>query len=127
MRDLTFGAVIRALAKYHGSPEPPPTTEPFELILWENVAYLATDARRREAFEQLRRLVGTTPGAIIAARSSALEEVTSRGILKESFAEKLRACARIAIERFGGDIGSVVRGPIDAARKALRSFPGIGE
>ena len=35
-------------------------TEPFAMILWENVAYLASDAKRAEAFAELKTKVGLT-------------------------------------------------------------------
>ena len=64
-RALTLREVVKKLKKHYGPPAPPPTTEPFELILWENVAYLARPSRRREAFEQLKSSVGTSPTAIL--------------------------------------------------------------
>jgi endonuclease III len=124
---LTLGEAVKLLRKHYGPPAPPPCTDPFELILWENVAYLASPARRREAFELLKNTVGTSPTAILAAGDGALERVTARGILKANFAEKLRDCAHLAVEDFGGDLRKVIRGPLGAAKKALRSFPGIGE
>jgi endonuclease III len=127
MARLTLGRVVAVLRKHHGAPEPPPTTDPFELILWENVAYLASPARRREAFELLRSSIGTSPKAILSATRRSLERVTAHGILKRTFAAKLRECARIVTEDFGGDLGAVVRLPLERARRALRSFPGIGE
>jgi len=124
---LTLDRAIAALRRHHGAPEPPPTSEPFELVLLENVAYLATPERRRIAFEELRRTVGTRPGDILAAKKRALEAVTARGILKSTFAGKLRECARIAVERFGGDLRATIRAPLAEAKRALQSFPGIGE
>jgi endonuclease III len=124
---LTLQRAVTLLRKHHGPPERPPTDDPFELILFENVAYLATPARRREAFERLRTMVGTHPAAILAAKRGTLEEITGRGILKETFAEKLRECARIAIESFGGDLAGEALGPPEPAKRALRKFPGIGE
>ena len=115
------------LRQQYGPPETPPTADPFELILWENVAYLASPARRRDAFEELKRSVGTEPEAIMAADLSALEKITARGILKSTFAAKLRDCARIALEQFGGDLNALIRGPLAKAKRSLRSFPGIGE
>ena len=126
-RSLTLRQAVRVLRRHHGAPEPPPSADPFELILWENVAYLALPARRREAFELLQSTIGTNPQAILSAKRQALETVTSRGILKATFAAKLRECARIAIDEFGGDLGAVVRLPLDRAKRALRLFPGIGE
>ena len=118
---------LAALRRRHGNPAAPPTSDPFELVLFENIAYLATGERRRQAFALLRETIGTTPPAILAARKAALERVTAHGILKARFADKLRECARIAIERFGGDLAAALPAAPDAARRALRRFPGIGE
>jgi endonuclease III len=126
-RSLTLRRAVQVLRTHYGAPEPPPSADPFELVLWENVAYLASPARRREAFELLRSTVGTSPKAILAAKRQALEKVTSRGILKATFAAKLRECARIARDDFGGDLEGAVRQPLDRAKRALRFFPGIGE
>jgi len=126
-RSLTLRQAAKVLRKHYGAPEPPPSADPFELVLWENVAYLASPARRREAFELLQSTVGTSPRAILSARRQALEKVTSRGILKATFAAKLRECARIAMDDFGGDLAAVTRLPLDRAKRALQSFPGIGE
>ena len=124
---LTLGEAVKLLRKHYGPPARLPTADPFELILLENVAYLAPPARRREAFEQLKNAVGTSPSAILTAEQHVLECVTGRGILKSTFAAKLRECARIAIERFGGDLRTPIREPLGTAKQALRSFPGIGE
>jgi len=124
---LALGDAVRLLRERYGPPEGPGTADPFELILWENVAYLAPPARRREAFAALKSTVGTSPSAILTAGQAALERVTARGILKHTFAAKLRECARLAIERFGGDLGKPIREPVHGAKRALRLFPGIGE
>src|SRR5215831_4044242 len=105
---LTLRKAIGVLRRFHGAVAPPPTTDPFELVLWENVAYLASPERRKQAFEALRREVGTTPAKILRAKRGDLVEVASRGILEETFAGKLRECARIVLERFGGDLRPVV-------------------
>lgn len=124
---FTLREAVKILRQHYGSPAPLPTTDPFELILWENVAYLASPARRGEAFDLLKRTIGTDPIAILAADQQALENITARGILKGTFASKLRECAIIAVEKFGGDLGSVIRQPLESAKRALQSFPGIGE
>jgi endonuclease III len=126
-RLLTLGEAVRILREFHGPPENLPTSDPFELILWENVAYLATPTRRREAFEDLKRTVGTAPAAILGAKQQVLERVAARGILKTTFAAKLRQCAKIALDSFRGDLGAVIREPLNIATRALRRFPGIGE
>ncbi|MGH7581909.1 MAG: endonuclease III domain-containing protein [Gemmatimonadales bacterium] len=120
-------AVVRTLARQHGAPPRPFPTDPFQQILWVNVAYLADDARRRAAFDLLRREVGLAPEEVLHAPVSVLRRVTSHGIMADRFAGKLYETARLATERFDGDLSAVVRRPARDAIRALRTFPGIGE
>ena len=57
----------------------------------------------------------------------ALRAVGGRGVLPAGSAEKLRECARIAVDEFGGDLGLLERLPPEKAKRALRRFPSIGE
>jgi endonuclease III len=119
--------VLDALRRLYGRPKPPAVTDPFELILYENVAYLADDERRDEAFGMLRERVGLTPEKILKASASTLNEIGRKGIVAEQTAEKLRTIAAIALEDFGGDLSAVLRREPGEAVKALRKFPSIGE
>ncbi len=130
MERLKLRKIVLRLEKLYGKPKPPPSKDPWLLILRENVAYLADDARREAAFNLLRTSVGTKPDEILAASDDALHAVASHGILAETFMEKLRRCARIAVEKFGeshGDLKPVLKWPVAKAKKALSQFPGIGE
>jgi endonuclease III len=127
MSPITLREIIERLRARFGTQKPPKLAGPWEMILWENVAYLADDERRRQAFQTLKRNVGIEPTEILAASDEALIEVTSYGIMPEQFAGKLRTCARIALEEFDGDLGPVLQLPLAKAKKALQRFPGIGE
>ncbi|HEY7575318.1 MAG TPA: hypothetical protein VIB08_09165, partial [Thermoanaerobaculia bacterium] len=124
---LTLGRALSRLRKAYGKPPRPQTADAFELVLLENVAYLATPERRRQAFRDLKKSVGTSPTTLARASRAALDEIGARGILAEATVEKLRECARIALEEFGGDLDAALDGSAAAAKKALRRFPGIGE
>ena len=123
----TLPAVVDRLVAFHGPPPRPPSTDPFELVLFENVVYLAPDHRRVEAFEELRRTIGTRPSDLLGASRKSLEAVTSQGILKGVSAAKLVECAETCVRDFGGELAGVVEEPESVARRALRRFPGIGE
>ena len=125
--DLTLRGVLRPLERHYGPPPRPFPTGAFQQILWENVAYLASDTRRLVAFKTLKQKVGLTPAAILHAPLSTLRSATSLGILPERFAGKLREAARIALDDFGGNVDAVVDLPLAQAKRALRQFPGIGE
>jgi len=119
--------VLDSLEAAYGRPEPPPAHGPLEWILWENVAYLVDDRRRRDAFEALRQRVGVTPDAILKAAPATLREIAEQGgIFADQRVGKLLQIAEIAKRRFGGDLNAVLRQPLTAAKKALRVFPGIG-
>jgi endonuclease III len=119
--------ILDALEKLYGKPRPPAVTEPFALLLFENVAYLADDRRREEAFDALAKRVGLSPKKILAAPRSVLHEIAGRGIVPAQTVEKLREIAAIALEDFGGDLREVVRRPTKDAIKALKKFPSIGD
>jgi len=124
---LSLSEALLRLRQAHGAPEAPPTRDPFELILLENVAYLASPEKRRQALNRLRETIGTSPEALLSASSTALEAVTASGILKGVAADKLRACAEIVLDRFDGNLDAALNAGVDAAKRALRAFPGIGE
>ncbi|HEY2804835.1 MAG TPA: hypothetical protein VGI92_03165 [Gemmatimonadales bacterium] len=126
-KPFTLQEAVRALRRLYGPPAAPPTRNPFELVLWENVAYLPKPGQRSAAFAMLEKTVGLSPPAILRAKRDLLEAVAAHGILKAKFADKLRECAQIAIDAYGGDLGGALKGSLTAAKKALRKFPGIGE
>lgn len=125
---LQLKDVIQRLEAKYGRPQPPVSTDPFELILWESVAYLATDIERARAFSALRERVGTKPGCISAVPGEELLEVTRQGRgFASQCAEKLRRADHIALKLFQGNLKKLLRLPLSEAKKAFQKFPGIGE
>ena len=97
------------------------------MILWENVAYLANDAKRSEAFAELQAKTGLTPAGIRKAKDSVLLSIASKGIVAVGTVEKLRTAAEIARDSFHDDLAPILDKPLPAAKKDLRKFPAIGE
>ncbi|MFN8059282.1 MAG: hypothetical protein U0Q12_08950 [Vicinamibacterales bacterium] len=125
--DGTIPSVVRALVRLHGDIAPPPPRSAFEWVLWENIAYLANDERRADAFALLSREVGTEPKAILRASAATLRNVAAHGILAERSTAKLVDAARTVIDEFGGSLDGVLDEPPRDAIRALRRLPGIGE
>jgi endonuclease III len=117
--------VLATLRRAYGPP-PPPLDDPFALVLYENVAYLADDEKRERAFAALRRKTGLSPEGVAAAPREVLLGITKEGILAADRVDRLREIAAIALESLGGDLSEVVRRPTKEAMKALRKFPSIG-
>jgi len=124
----SFTRLITALRKFYSTPDPPSVTEPFEQVLWENVAYLADDAKRARAFAALRQTVGTCPQEILKAKPAQLLAVTRiGGIFPELRAKRLRQCAEIADTLLKGKLNAILGESLAQAKKTLRHFPTVGE
>ena len=61
-----------------GPPNPPYVTDPFEMMLFENVVYLVSDEYRVTAFENLRNVIGLRPVDILTATPERFDEVEKR-------------------------------------------------
>ncbi|HYA25729.1 MAG TPA: hypothetical protein VEF05_16310 [Terriglobales bacterium] len=123
-----FSSTIKALEQFYGRPKPPKITDPFEMILWENVAYLVDDERRAAAFDALRKGIGTKPQQILQAADQELVAVTKiGGMAPEVRAQRLRQIAELAHWIFKDDLKSVLRKPLPEAKKALKKFPSVGD
>ncbi len=128
-RSTKLEQIILRLEKRYGHPAPPPSANPFELILWEQVAYLADDDQRAKAFERLRRRVGLKPENILNAPEETLLEITQAGgaIAASERAQRLRKTAMLTLTGWSGDLRKVLQEPLAKARKALMKFDSIGE
>jgi endonuclease-3 len=123
-----FTAIIKKLEKFYGRPVPPQITDPLELILFENVAYLANDEKRAAAFKALKKKIGTRPEQILKASQKQLEEITRMGgIVPELRAQRLRQIAEIVHYIFKDDLEAELRKPLPQAKKSLKRFPTIGD
>jgi endonuclease-3 len=128
MEKLNFKKIIKALVAHYGSPTAPPTTDPFEMIIWENVAYLVDDKRRGEIFEELRKTIGLKPLDILNATSDEIDRVTrTSGAGHEQRAARLKEAALVTLNDFGGDLRNALSLPTPKAMKALKQFPSIGD
>ncbi|HEX5322609.1 MAG TPA: hypothetical protein VFW40_02405, partial [Capsulimonadaceae bacterium] len=126
MSRLPLSQTIETLAARCGPPSPLPVSAVLDLILWENVAYLADDDRRAKAFRLLQQKVGTEPEQILAASDDALLEVARHGIVPEQTVQKLRKIAQVALTAFPDGLDSILELPYKQAVRALKRFPSLG-
>lgn len=120
--------LVAKLRSKYGPPTSPPAKTAFELIVWEKVAYLATDEKRADAFALLGRKIGLTPRKILAARRGELIDVLATGgIGAPERAENLVKAAELVVGDFDGSLDEVCRRPLADAKKQLMRIYGIGE
>lgn len=123
-----FTATVRKLERFYGRPKLPAITDPLELILLENVAYLADDEKRAAAFAALKKKIGTRPEQILKASQKQLEEITRLGgIVPELRAQRLRQIAELVHFIFKDDLAAELKRTLPQAKKSLKRFPTIGD
>ena len=124
----SFIAIVKKLEKFYSRPKPPQITDALELILFENVAYLANDEKRSAAFAALKKTIGTRAQQILKASQEQLEEITRMGgIVPELRAQRLRQIAELAHFIFKDNLAAEIKKPLSQAKKSLKKFPCIGD
>jgi len=123
-----LGRLVGALRAFHGEPSGPPVSDPYRLLLWEQVGYMADDQRRLDAYRALEMRVGVEPGKILAAPIATLRAIVriGGGIAVDQRAERLRAVAERVATIWKGSLDAVTTLPLDAARRELKRYPSIG-
>jgi endonuclease III len=131
--------VLDTLEKLYGPQQAVGPTDSYEMVLYLNCGYPATDGTCSKGFEALKREVGLKPGRILAAPPAELAKcLRLGGIVPELRAKKLKEIARTVNSEFNGDLKAVLkkcmqeekkqRGQgVRAAKKILQKFPVIGE
>src|SRR5260370_27642013 len=130
--------VLDTLEKLYGPQNAVGHTDLYEMILYLNSGYRATDASCSKGFDALKRDVGLKPEEILAASKAKLAKLLRLGgIVPEQRAARLREIARKVKSEFGGDLKAELKKRVQekyqaskgihSRRKILREFPVIGE
>jgi endonuclease III len=123
---LDLAALVDALIRDGGVPLPA-LSDPYAIVLHENVGYLVDDERRDALYA---RLVALAPDAValLGASHDALARIARDGGMRpEARIDRWRAIAELVLSEADGDlIGTLRRLPIARARKLLAHFPSIG-
>jgi len=117
--------LLDRLEVFYGPLKPPPR-DPFTLFVWEVVSVHAAPGRRDAALAALRRIPALTPDAMWKAPRGKLEPALR---LAGPYVEQRLRALRAGVDLFRRtpDLPTILRGPLPAARRALRPFPHLGE
>src|SRR5260370_16842805 len=131
--------VLDLLEQVYGPQQPVGPTDPFEMIVYLNCGYPASDASCLKGFDALKREAGLSPREILAvAKSKLVKLLRLGGIVPELRADRLKEIARKVKAEFGGNLKAVLKGRlleekqqkgrgIRGAQKVLQQFPLTGQ
>jgi endonuclease-3 len=125
MRVTRLEKTIDALQKFYGV-LPAPPRDPFTLFVWEVLSVHSTPRKRDAAFAALKRIRALTPDSMWRAPQKKLEDsVKLAGPYTENRLQALRT--GVDVFRRSPRLTAIIRGPLLAARRALKPLPQLGE
>jgi endonuclease-3 len=127
-RGLRIPELLTQLESFHGKQECSWPTDPYLFLVWWHCGYPASDAACAKGWESLNEMVGTEPERLLSAPPAILASaLRPGGMVPELRAMRLKEIAARVKDEFGRDLRSALVGPIAQVRKALRTFPSIGD
>ena len=122
---MSLASLVDRLHDFYG-PLPPPPHDPFTLFVWDVMGVHSTPQKRDAGMLALKRIRALTPDAMWRAPQKKLEgSVALAGPYVEQRLKALRT--GVDIFRRSPDLPRTIRGPIAAARRALKRLPQMGE
>lgn len=120
--------LLDALEAFYGPQTPRWPTDPWLFLIWWHCGYPPSEQRCTLGWTGLGEAVAVEPAQLLAARPAILARaLKAGGMLPERRAARLKDIARRVRDEFSGDLATALaQRPLVAARKTLRSFPGIG-
>ncbi len=105
---------------------PTPPADPFTLFVWEVLSVHSTPRKRDAALGALKRVRALTPDSMWRVAQKKLEESIS---LAGPYLEQRVRALRTGVDVFRRTpkLPSTIRGPLPAARRALKGLPQMGE
>ena len=134
-----LGEVLNRLEQLYGPQKAAGPRDPYEMIVFVNCGYPATDVSCSKGFDALKREVGLKLDEILAAPKAKLAKLMRLGgIVPELRAQRLKEIARMVQKEFSGNLAAALKARmqeekkvpgsgIRGAKKLLQRFPVIGE
>ena len=118
-------ALIKQLQKFYGA-LPSPPRDPFTLFVWEVLSVHSMPQKRDAALAALKRIPALTPDAMWRAPQKKLLDAV---MLAGPYAENRLRALRTGVDLFrrNPSLPRTIRGPLQAARRALKGLPQMGE
>ena len=131
--------ILEVLEKMYGPQKLVGPKDPYEMIVFLNSGYPASDAKCAKGFGALKREVGVQPKKLLAASNARLAKLMGPSVIVPKVcAERLKGIACKVKNEFGGNLTAALQRQMQeakdhperglkAAKKVLQEFPVVGE
>ena len=125
---MTLAEILDRLEALYGEVGSPTPEDPYELVVFLNSGYPASDENCAKGFAALKAAVGLHPEAILGADPAELAEILRPGgMIPELRAARLKQIAAMVQDQLGGDLKAALQRDPARAGKLLARFPTLGE
>jgi endonuclease III len=123
-----IAGLLDSLESFYGTLEPHAPTDSYEFLIWWHCGYPASEERCDKGWAALSREVGIAPKQLGSASTAVLTRaLKAGGMVPKLRAARLKEIAARVQGEFGGDLhAALCRLSAAQVRKALKTFPGIG-
>jgi endonuclease III len=136
--DKKLTQILDVLKDLYGPQKLAGPKDPYEMIVFLNSGYPASDAKCTKGFEALKREIGEQPKKILAVSKAKLAKVMRPNVIIPGLcAERLKGIAGRVSNEFKGDLTAALKQRLreakepekglKAAKKVLQEFSVIGE
>lgn len=136
--DKKLTQILDVLKDLYGPQKLAGPRDPYEMIVFLNSGYPASDAKCTKGFEALKREIGEQPKKILAVSKAKLAKVMRPNVIIPGLcAERLKGIAGRVSNEFKGDLTAALKQRLreakepekglKAAKKVLQEFSVIGE
>ncbi len=120
-------SILRILSKTFNMPTWTRSTEdPFETLIATIISQNTNNKNAAKAFEQLSNKYEITPEALANGKTDEIERRIKPAGLYKNKAAAIKQASKAIIEKFHGDLETILSLELDEARKTLMEFQGVG-
>jgi len=100
--------------------------DPFRTLIITIISQNTADRNTAKAFENLSNQFQITPEVLANAETNQIEECLKVAGIYRNKAKTIKKISKIVLEKFHGNLISILSLPFEEARKTLLQLPGVG-
>ena len=118
--------VAQQLLKHYGKLPWFEKWDPFVMLIQTILSQHTNDKNRDYAFSRLQKTLPITPSDMVDAPLKTIQTAIRSAGLWRIKAKRIREVSQAVIDNFNSDLEKIIKQPLDEARSALLSLPGVG-